>query len=60
MDPTVTLVSIRVLVKEIETATRSETERVYDIAADLAELVTALDEWMTRGGFLPVQWRLQR
>lgn len=26
-------------------------------AAELAELVTALNEWITRGGSLPEQWK---
>lgn len=55
MDPTATLVSIRALVKVI-----NESSVTYDLARyaeELADLVDGLDRWMTRGGFLPTQWR---
>jgi hypothetical protein len=51
MDPNAALVSIRELVSllvDSPFATPQETE--------LAELVQGLDEWLTRGGFLPTAW----
>ena len=29
---------------------------IADLAARLAELVQALDEWLSKGGFLPKEW----
>ena len=58
MDPTATLVAIRALVKVIHENTDSE--RWEELATDLAEVAEALDGWMTRGGFLPMQWRAPR
>lgn len=48
MDPTQCLADIRELV--------NESPEVDDIDA-LPEKVKALDEWMTKGGFPPQQWR---
>lgn len=55
MDPTATLIAIRALVKVIHE--NNDSERWEELATDLAEVAEALDGWMTRGGFLPVQWR---
>lgn len=49
MDPTETLRQIRAMVR------RAECGELYD-ASDLADLVDALDDWMSRGGFPPKQW----
>jgi hypothetical protein len=58
MDPTVTLTLIRSMIAEIDGA--HSDEKLAPLACDLAELVTDLDEWLTRGGFLPAQWRPQK
>jgi hypothetical protein len=29
-------------------------------AAELVELVDSIDEWMTKGGFLPTEWSALR
>lgn len=55
MDPTATLVSIRALIKVINE--NNDSERWEELADSLAEVVEALDQWMAKGGFLPVQWR---
>lgn len=33
------------------------THELADRATRLAELVLAMDEWISHGGFLPAQWR---
>jgi hypothetical protein len=57
MDPDANLREQRELTARIIRALDfSEPLRAVDVNR-LAELVTALDEWLTRGGFLPVAWR---
>lgn len=53
MDPNATLTEIRELAYRI-VEERDSRESTYD---RLAELVQALDEWITRGGFLPNDWK---
>lgn len=55
MDPTETLRVIRDIILIINST--GNDARLAELACDLAERVDALDAWMTRGGFLPVQWR---
>lgn len=51
MDPNATLAEIRLIIARIcEGAPFVEDER------RLAELVEALDGWISRGGFLPAEW----
>jgi hypothetical protein len=47
MDPNATLEQIRVLL------VFGDNEAVAD---ELAELVSSLDEWLSKGGFLPQEW----
>jgi hypothetical protein len=47
MDPNATLAQIREL---IAAGTKVDLEQA-------AELMTALDEWLSRGGFLPDAWQ---
>lgn len=65
MDPDVALTQIRTLAKEIgELAaladvarlTRDQKEVLQADSVELAEAVTALDEWLTGGGFKPAAW----
>jgi hypothetical protein len=58
MDPTATLIAIRAIVRTMETTKSSQ--HLIELGVDLSELVTALDEWMTKGGFLPFQWKPRR
>jgi hypothetical protein len=55
MDPTATLNAIRLLVQAIELS--SSMQNLAELATDLADVVSALDQWMAKGGFLPMQWR---
>jgi hypothetical protein len=57
MDPTAALVTIRNLIAEIEATGSDRYLALSQLADSLAEHVKALDQWMTRGGFLPRQWR---
>ena len=58
MDPDACLAEIRALVKEVQEAPTLQGQGYY--AADLAERVDALDEWLTKGGFVPAAWRPQK
>lgn len=53
MDPNETLKRLRKLAKRIG----SMAEPYDDDALELAELVDALDQWITNGGFLPRDWK---
>lgn len=44
-------------VPEAEPCTQSHIAGSLEDAARLAELVLALNEWIMRGGFLPVPWQ---
>jgi hypothetical protein len=66
MDPKATLVRIRELTAELAAHPRSiavysdilsERWDLRRCADELAELVTALDEWLSQGGFLPDGWQ---
>lgn len=50
MDPDVMLDEMRALAK-------SDLSEFGDEVHRLAELTLALDEWITKGGFLPADWR---
>ena len=52
MDPNALLDAIRDL--RIAIAAKGEFDR--DLARDFAELFQNLDEWLSRGGFLPADW----
>lgn len=52
MDPTANLAEQRRIVAAVLSGTSH-----HDDLTRLAELVEALDEWITRGGFLPTQWK---
>jgi hypothetical protein len=57
MDPNANLAEQRRIAERlIMNQIGREQERLHD-AARLAELVEALDEWITNGGFLPDAWR---
>lgn len=50
MDPNAALERIRDLVGAVERHGRADDGR------ELAEVVRGLDEWITKGGFLPAEW----
>jgi hypothetical protein len=51
MDPNATLAEIRALVAAIHS------EATPERCGDLAELVEALDNWLSKGGFAPDDWK---
>jgi len=60
MDPNATLKRIREISKRITEILNSECihagNEMLDLASELAELTTALDEWLSKGGFFPRDW----
>jgi hypothetical protein len=64
MDPTANLTEQRKLTQRILRCKRVSHVRAQCFicvghAERLAELVEALDGWITRGGFLPTQWQVK-
>lgn len=69
MDPDANLERQREIAQEIVTLTdtsegegwdetdREVLEKLASLANELADLVLALDEWITKHGFLPRRWR---
>jgi hypothetical protein len=56
MDPDAALAQIRELIADQQTHNElndTDTDR-------LVELIDSLDEWMTKGGFLPTEWSALR
>lgn len=54
MDPDETLRQIRLLIKQMRVDESPEIRKQH--ADDLAELIEALDEWLSKGGFSPAAW----
>ncbi|AHG23865.1 HNH endonuclease [Mycobacterium phage EagleEye] len=52
MDPNQTLEDIKLTLADLE---RVGPDR--DMVANLMDKVTALDEWLSNGGFLPSDWQ---
>lgn len=57
MDPTEALARARIQSRWLLNRTGSESRtELMDHADDLAEAFDALDRWICKGGFLPLQW----
>jgi hypothetical protein len=56
MDPDENLRQQLRLAKKLLDAWDNETRIDRDVAIRLAERVEALDEWLSKGGFLPKRW----
>jgi hypothetical protein len=56
MDPDATLAQIR----ELMATHHTHNDLGEEETAQLVELIDALDEWMTKGGFLPTDWNARR
>ena len=56
MDPTANLAEQRRLVEELHHGNLSEMDAA-DAGRRLADLVKALDEWLSGWGFLPAAWK---
>lgn len=53
MDPNATLAEMR---EQMDTVFGGNAELFEEAAVRLAELGASLDEWLSRGGFLPDDW----
>jgi hypothetical protein len=61
MDPNATLATLRAAVIEWEQAVVAGDEQSQlDAARRTFEALTALDDWLSSGGFLPTAWRTNR
>ena len=56
MDPNETLRRLRASANDIADAFDRDEEIASADAAELASYVQALDEWLSKGGFLPKEW----
>lgn len=58
MDPDVTLGMIRRLVEKVAVMADKDApaSNIAEAGIDLAEYVGAMDEWLSKGGFLPKEW----
>lgn len=54
MDPDAALAAIRRLAKAFDEADNSLV--AAGVASGLIDVVLGLDEWLTRGGYLPADW----
>lgn len=57
MDPNANLQEQREIVARLLAGSFTSAAALQSDAYRLAELCEALDEWLTRGGFLPNAWR---
>lgn len=57
MDPTANLKEQRELAAQINATIDAGDQPDLGDILRLSELVLTLDEWISRGGFLPEQWR---
>jgi len=58
MDPNATLARIRETRRQFDAAERDGLNTTaLHLAQELAEAIEDLDAWITRGGFLPDDWR---
>jgi hypothetical protein len=60
MDPTECLTRIRVQsarIREVQEQGINRPDQLADAAQELQQAFDDLDEWLTKGGFVPNQWR---
>lgn len=56
MDPNATLKEILEIAERMISVDDRDAGELIEDSLQLVELVMALDEWMTKGGFLPEKW----
>jgi hypothetical protein len=56
MDPNENLREIREITKELDSGSYLSSREVELKADRLVSLVMGLDEWLSKGGFLPKEW----
>lgn len=60
MDPNKALESMRAAIADMQLAASNDDSDAYEAAAyDVVESANALDEWLSRGRFLPDAWKGQ-
>ena len=58
MDPNAALENMRSAIKAYDAAVNAENgDAEADAAWELSEAARALDEWLSKGGFLPTAWQ---
>ena len=58
MDPDVALATLRDLARRATSGEPwNDSTEASDLAIEMAEAWEGLDEWLTRGGFIPAAWR---
>ena len=57
MDPDASLEQIRALLGQVATQSVPQDYLSEEVLEDLAVLVEGLDDWMSKGGFLPKAWQ---
>lgn len=58
MDPNECLKRLRECVRAMdEASTRMDSQRVLEEADELVEVFDALDGWLRKGGFVPLDWQ---
>lgn len=60
MDPNEALRMLRGAYSRWEDTVGAHTGEHIDAASDLRDAAIALDEWLSRGGFLPEDWQRNR
>lgn len=60
MDPNAALAEIRKLVERASDLESFPRPDPAELLTELAEAVEGLDEWLSKGGFLPTAWELNR
>lgn len=55
MDPNTALAELRSLVRVINSDIDDDTVAI--MATDLVNVVSGLDDWLSKGGFLPDDWK---
>ena len=56
MDPNATLAEARALAAAITAGSLTTQDNAVENAERMAELFDALDQWLSKGGFLPRAW----
>lgn len=57
MDPNETLTKLREIKRRIQANVDTGTPLSPADAPDMADLFEALDDWLSKGGFLPADWQ---
>lgn len=56
MDPNTTLATLREAYSTWEDTIGNAEGPLIDVGCDMRDAIVALDEWLSKGGFLPTAW----